>query len=358
MGAKNMWRSGAAALAATALIAAGACSSPTPSGGGDDEGGQDTFKIGVSNGFVGSEWRTQMVEDIQAVFDEYEQQGVVNELVVESADVDVNGQIQQIRNLVNAGVDAIIVNPNSPTALNAVFEEAAQKGVLVVPTDQAVDSPDVTNVVIDQAEWARQSAEWLADQLDSGGSVGVVNGVDGHPANETRWGAAQEALEAGDVEIETVVHGEWDQATGQQVTSNLLASHDVDGLWIQDGMALGAFQAVEAANQLDDIVLTGEARVGFMRQWAEQKEQGDFESIGVVNPPGVAGSALHIAIRLLQGQELNPDKVTDGNTVYVPIPDVVTNENFDEVWAEVQDQPDAYALDGMLTADEADTYFQ
>lgn len=354
------WRSAAAVLAGLALVTTGACSSPAPSGGGEGGGdGQQTFTIGVSNGFVGSEWRTQMLDDIQTVFDEYEQQGVVDELIVESADVDVNGQIQQIRNLINAGVDAIIVNPNSPTALNAVFSEAADRGILVIATDQAVDSPDVTNVVIDQGEWARRSAEWLADQLGSGASVAAVNGVDGHPANEARWDAASETLESGGINIETVTHGDWDQATGQQVTSNLLASHgDLDGIWTQDGMALGVLQAVRSANRLDDIVITGEARVGFMRQWAEAKAEGDFETIGVVNPPGVAGSALHIAIRLLQGKELRPDKVSDGNTVYVPIPDVVTNENFDEMWAEVEDRPDAYALDGMITAAEADTYVQ
>ncbi|MQA84780.1 MAG: substrate-binding domain-containing protein [Streptosporangiales bacterium] len=355
---RTTWRSGAAALAGLALFAVGACSSPSPSGGGGDEG-QDTFTIGVSNGFVGSEWRTQMLDDVRTVFDTYKQQGVVDELVVESADVDVNGQIQQIRNLINTGVDAIIVNPNSPTALNAVFTEAKQKGILVVATDQAVQSQDVTNVVIDQGEWARRSAEWLAEQLEAGDSVGVVNGVDGHPANEARWAAARQALEDGQVKIETVTNGDWDQATGQQVTSNMLASHpDLDGIWTQDGMALGVFQAVKGAGKLDDLVLTGEARVGFMRQWADQRQQGDFETIGVVNPPGVAGSALHIAVRMLQDKQLKSEVVSDGNTVYVPIPDVVTNENFDELWAEVQDEPDAYALDGTISAREADTYFR
>jgi ribose transport system substrate-binding protein len=136
-------------LASVFVLVGAAC------GDGDGGGGEGDapYTIGLSNGFIGSEWRTQMVEDVQQVFDEYEQEGLVDRLIVESADTDVSGQIQQIRNLISAGVDAIIVNPNSATALNAVFEEAANQGVLVIATDQAVTSESVTNVVIDQEEW-------------------------------------------------------------------------------------------------------------------------------------------------------------------------------------------------------------
>ncbi|WP_366519217.1 substrate-binding domain-containing protein, partial [uncultured Thermanaerothrix sp.] len=68
------------------------------------------FTIGISNPFVGSEWRSQMIKDLQEVNAEYMAQGLTNELIIESYDTDVQGQIQQIRNLMNKGVDAIIVN--------------------------------------------------------------------------------------------------------------------------------------------------------------------------------------------------------------------------------------------------------
>ena len=43
--------------------------------------------------------------------------------------------------------------------------------------------------------------------------------------------------------------GKWDEATGQQVMSNFLAAYpNLDGYWTQDGMAIGALQAVMAAN--------------------------------------------------------------------------------------------------------------
>jgi ribose transport system substrate-binding protein len=62
--------------------------------------------FGVSNSFIGSEWRAQMLSGMQ---DAAKELGV--ELLIESADTDVQGQTQQIHNLINKGVKAIIINP-------------------------------------------------------------------------------------------------------------------------------------------------------------------------------------------------------------------------------------------------------
>ncbi|NLG68151.1 MAG: hypothetical protein GX496_01090, partial [Firmicutes bacterium] len=49
---------------------------------------QPPFNIGVSNGFIGSEWRTQMVADIEQVADEYRAKGWVNRVIVRHAGLD------------------------------------------------------------------------------------------------------------------------------------------------------------------------------------------------------------------------------------------------------------------------------
>ncbi|MCU0513655.1 MAG: sugar ABC transporter substrate-binding protein, partial [Anaerolineae bacterium] len=43
---------------------------------------QGPLVIGVSNGFVGSEWRTQMIQNMEAVVAEFNAAGVAVELVV------------------------------------------------------------------------------------------------------------------------------------------------------------------------------------------------------------------------------------------------------------------------------------
>ncbi len=329
-----------------------------PTGEEPEEEGEEPFTIGVSNGFVGSEWRTQMIQNMQEVNQEYMDQGLTNELVIESADVDVQGQTQQIQNLINRGVDAIIINPNDQNALNPIIEEAVDAGIVVIAVDQEVSSPDAVNVVTNQKEWAMISARWLVEQLGGAGDVVLIEGVVGHPANEARMAGVEEVFsEYPDIEVVGRDTGNWDQATGQQVMSDFLASlPNIEGVWTQDGMAEGALRAIRTADPDEWPVITGEARAGFLQLWQEMKqERPEFTTIGVVNPPGMGVSGLRVALEILQGREIADGVLRGefGNTLYVPIPGVVTEENFEEAYEEYEDAPASYTLDGWITEEEA-----
>ena len=361
---KRTGATAAAGLALTLLLAS--CGSGDDDGGdngGDNGGGGEAaegpFTVGVSNAFVGSEYRTQMIEVIEETFAEYEAEGVVDELIMENADADVNGQIQQIRNLINQDVDVITVDPTSATALDAVFQEAIGQDIIVMAIDQAVESEDVVNVGISQEDLGRTSAEWFAAEVGEGAQIVTVEGAAGNPATDARWAGAEPVFEEAGIEVVARGDGGWDQSVGQTTTTDLLATNpDIDGIWTYDGMAQGVLRAVQAADAVEDILIGGEARVGFMSMWNTMLEEGtDFSSIGVINPPGTGAAAMHIAIRLLQGDELDESQLENGNTVILEIADPVTNDNFEEQWAEVSDQPDTYVLDSVLTAEEVAPYF-
>lgn len=325
---------------------------------------KETFVIGVSNGFVSSEWRTQMLQDIEeAAADIEETMDVEIELVIESADTDVQGQIQQIENLINREVDAIIVNPNDQSALNLALEDAVAEGIVVIAVDQEIDAEGVYNVVIDQTEWARISARWFAEQLGGEGDIVLIEGFVGHPANEARMAGVEEVLEEyPDIEVVGRETGSWDQATGQQVMSDFLASlPNIDGVWTQDGMALGALTAIQTANPDEWPVISGEARAGYLQLWKEiAEEQEDFTSFGVVNPPGVGADGLRVAIEILMGGEVDEELLAGpfGNSLYVPIPYTISEENFEEIYEEqtIDEMPESYVLDGFITQEEAHAF--
>ena len=341
-------------LAVLAIVVA-ACDGDNGAENGGEEAGP--FTIGVSNGFTGSEWRTQMIDGIEEVFAEYEEAGLVDDLIIENDDVDEAGQIEQVRNLVNAGVDAIIVNPNSPDALNAAFDEAADEGVLIYAVDQAVTSESVTNVVIDQSEWAAISARWLAEELGEGASIVGVNGIAGHPANEARWDGATEVFEDAGIEVVAQANADWSQAEGQTVMQELLSQHGdtIDGVWAQDGTAEGALRALMDENRLD-LVTTGEARAGYFRLWDDNRDE--LDTIGVVNPPGVGVTAMRVALEELQGGSLDESQLVDGNTIPLPLPDSYTNAELDEALDMVDGEPDGYSIDVILSEDEVREFFE
>ncbi|MER3479310.1 MAG: sugar ABC transporter substrate-binding protein [Meiothermus sp.] len=324
-----------------------------------------TIRIGISNGFVGSEWRTQMLDNIKAVAVDYKKAGINVELVIQSADVDVQGQIQQIRNLINAKVDGILINPNSQTGLNQVIKEATDAGIKVVVVDQEVSAPTAINVAIDQRAWAKDKMDWLAKTLGGKGNIVIINGIAGHPANEARVAGEQDSLKNyPGIKVLNSANADWDQAKGQQVMSSLLASQpNIDGVFTQDGMGQGVLRALIAAKPKKMPVVSGEAYVGYMKLWAEiKKSYPNFKSYGLANPPGVGASGLRILINLVQGKQLK-DGVLKGpykNTIYVPIPARVDDSTLSSTLADLiaKGKADTYTMDGYLTQAQADNYFK
>jgi len=323
-----------------------------------------TYTIGVSNGFVASEWRTLMVQDLEETAQAIEEElGITIELVFENADVDVQGQIQQIQNLLNRGVDAIIINPNDQQALNLALEEAVDEGVVVISTDQEIGAEGVINVVIDQTEWGRQNARWLAEALGGEGDIVIIEGFVGHPANEDRMAGVEEVLaEYPNINVVARESGQWDQATGQRVASDMLASiPNIDGILTQDGMAQGILTALNAANPDPFPIMTGEAYAGYLRLWDETaRNHPGFTSVAVVNPPGIASSALRVAVEILQGGEVDESKLEGpfGNSLYIDIPFVITQDDLQARLEEFQDRPDSFVMDGIITQEQAASFMR
>src|SRR5438128_12029853 len=77
---------------------------------------KDSFVIGVSNTVQGNGWREEMVCAIKA---QALASGKVSKLNIAHRNTDAAGQLEDIRNLISAKVDAIVVNPADPAGINA-----------------------------------------------------------------------------------------------------------------------------------------------------------------------------------------------------------------------------------------------
>ena len=127
--------------------------------------------------------------------------------------------------------------------------------------------------------------------------------------------------------------------------------------------AEGTFQAIRTAipNCEDWPIIVGEARMTFMNTWNEVRDEcPDFTTIAVVNPPGVGASGLRVAYELLQGKEVDESQLGGrfGNTLYVPIPGTITDENFEDEYAKVEGRSTSYTLDGFITQEEAAAFMK
>ncbi len=322
----------------------------------------EKFTIGISNPFISSEYRTQMIDELIQTNQEYMDLGLTNELVIESADTDVAGQIQQLQNLMAKNVDAILVNPGDVSGLNATLEEALSKGIIVISVDQELDVPGVYNVGIDQKAWAMTSARWLAEKLGGKGDIVEIEGFPGHPANVARMeGVAEVFADYPDINVLATDTGKWDEATGQQVMSNFLAAYpNLTGYWTQDGMAIGALQAVMAANPAVWPQGVGEGRCQFLKLWQEALTMNPtFDSIAVANHPGVSATGLRIAVNMLMGKQVDTTKLggANGLSFVIPLAAIIKSDNLAEGMTMCEGKPDAYLLDDIMTDDEVQQYF-
>ena len=76
--------------AATATTATGGATATTGTAG-------KKFTIGISNPFISSEYRTQMIQELTDTNKEYKDKGLTNDLVIESADTDVPARSSSCR---------------------------------------------------------------------------------------------------------------------------------------------------------------------------------------------------------------------------------------------------------------------
>jgi ribose transport system substrate-binding protein len=337
-----------AAISAAALSAAG--SFPARAAG------KTSFTIGLSNGWVGSEWRSQMIDEAEAAAKAWQAKGIQVKTIAQSTNVDVPGQIAHVRNFISQGVDAIIINPNAPTGFDPVIAQAKAKGILVIATDAEVSSKDAYYIGIDQKAWAMKSAEWLAKALNGKGDIVCINGVAGHPGNQARVAGYKEVFaKYPGIKILNEVNADWDEAKGQQAMQSLLATYPtINGVWVQDGMAIGAWHALIASKRTG-IAATGEIRVEFLKEWIDNH----YNSGASVNPPGVMASALNVAVYMLQGRKFKSGVLTGKNnkTLYIPIP-LIDNTNVEQIYAKVKDQPGYFSVSTEVTPEQAAAYFE
>ena len=159
--------------------------------------------------------------------------------------------------------------------------------------------------------------------------------------------------------------GGMNDITSQQVMAELLATYPgLVGYWSQDGMAAGALEAVIASAPEVWPQGVGEGRIKFLKLWKEVLDTNpDAKFIAVANAPGVGAAGLRVAVELLKGRVFANNDLGGqyGTTVTIPIPLIVTAENFNEIYSEyviLGDYPDFYLLDYILTMEEVNAFFK
>ena len=258
---------------------------------------KDSYTIGVSNTVQGNGWREEMICAIKA---QALASGKVGKLNIAHRNTDAAGQLEDIRNLISAGVDAIVVNPADPAGINAALKEATGKGIVVVAVDQAVTEPSAYVISNNQEQYAYLGAKWLFEKMGGKGDVVYMRGAAGASADSDRDKGFKKALaENPGVKVAHEVFTGWQQDQAkQQILDFLATGTPFNGIWTSgiDNVIVDAL----VESQAPMVPVVGADNAGFVGQL---NTVNGLVGAAVTNPGSIGGAGVTLALQILDGKK-------------------------------------------------------
>ncbi len=183
------------------------------------------------------------------------------ELLVTDAQDSVSTQISDIEDLIQRGVQVLIVNPTDSDAVVPAVLAANAAGVPVIAVDRGVGAGAqlAYYIVSDNVAGGAAAGEYICEMIGGTGSVVELEGIPGVSATRERGQGFNEAIAAACPDVTVVARqtANFNRAEGLTVMENILtAQPEIDAVFAHnDEMALGALQAIEASGR--DILVVG-----------------------------------------------------------------------------------------------------
>ncbi len=297
------------------------------------------INIGVAIYQFDDNFMTLYRQDIQAYFDDLNAKDSTvhyNVSIVDGAN-DVNTQTEQVRSFISQQVDALIVNLVQ-TSSDALAKEIVESGIPCVFINREIADFDYPENTCYVGADARDSGTYQGQIIYNLPNHGDVNGngtvdyimIMGDPENsdaQYRTEFSIKYLTDNGVAVNCLMQqtGNWNQTQGQELAANALASFgtEIDVVFCNnDGMALGAYQAIVAANRTvgTDIYLVG---VDALSEVVQMVKDGTMTGTVLNDDQGQATACCETVIGLLNGTQ--PEKKVN----YVPYV-MITSENADQ----------------------------
>jgi len=235
-------------LLAAMMSVLGVCSLPAA--------GQQKTTIGVSLAQDDNPFYIAMLKGIRE-----RAQDLSWEVVTVSANEDKAKQIAGVQDLVARGVKAILISPIDAVGVNAAYDAAKAANIPIVSVARGSTSPNQTlHVTMDETQIGRDIAEWTAKAIGGEGKVAMLLGPSGVPTFRNLGdGYAQMMAKYPKIQIVFRADGPLTRERGvKQAEDALVANPDLKVIYAaNDDVALGAMQAVLAADRSGKTIVTG-----------------------------------------------------------------------------------------------------
>lgn len=281
------------------MLVLAACSTEAPGSSSKESDSTDkegSYKIGLSVSTLNNPFFVTLSDGAKAKAEEL---GAT--LTVVDAQDNAAKQASDVEDLIQQGVDLILINPTDSEAVVATVEAANAAGIPVITVDRSSEGGEVvTHIASDNIAGGELAGEYLLELVGEGAQVVELEGIAGSSAARDR-GEGFNNIANGKLDVVAKQTANFNRAEGLTVMENILQGNpDVKAVFAHnDEMALGALEAIEAVGK--DILV-----VGFDATDDAVKSVEDGKLAGTVaqKPDLIGQKAIEAAIKSLKGEKV------------------------------------------------------
>lgn len=321
-------------LASTALAMGATLLATTACGAGDpnkasDGGGTGKTRIGVTV-YDMSSFISQGQEGMRA----YASKNNI-ELLWNSANNDVATQANQVDQLINQKVDAIIIVPVQADSLSPQMASAKNAKIPVIAVNTALSDTGAlaSSVLPDDVKAGEQEMQMMADKLGGKGNIVILQGPLGSsPELDRTKGINNVLAKYPDIKVLAKDTSNWKRDEAVNKMKNWISSFgpQINGVVSEnDDMGLGALQALKEAGKTLPIVGIDGIQDGLMAV-----KSGDFIGSSLQHGRVEMATGLAVAEKIVKGEEVKK--------TYTYVMPAITPDNVDTYLGHVVHEKDAF----------------
>lgn len=182
-------------------------------------------------------------------------------VVNSEANMDPQKQLNQVDDAIMQEVDAIVIVPIDYSGITPGVKAANEAGIPVICLGIESEGGDYTFVGCQNRDAGVMQADYMAEVLPDGAKVLYLSGTPGLYHSVERHDGFYETMaeKRPDVEILGEMTGEYTRDKAQKVVEDWCQSYpEFDAIvCANDQMALGAVEALKAANRLEGVLVAG-----------------------------------------------------------------------------------------------------
>lgn len=268
------------------------------------EAAEGDYKYAVILKTQATDFWTKMWKGVE---DKAAEMGIQVDIYSAQSEEDFEGQVAILEKCINDGYDGIAIAPLSASNMVSTVAKATQAEITIVNIDEKLDMDEMAKqggavvgfVTTDNVAVGAKGAGYIAENVEKGSKVAIIEGKAGNASGEDRRDGAKKAFEDAGLEVVGSIPADWDrQKALDAATSFIQQNPNLKGIYCcNDTMALGALQAVINENKLGEILVVG---TDGDTEAVDSVNKGELSATVAQDPAGIGAKGLELLVEAVQ----------------------------------------------------------